>query len=194
MYRYAGDMSTIGRPRSEAARQAVLEAVDDLLVEQGYAGVTMKGIAERAGVGRQTVYRWWSTTAEILLEACIGDARDELRTAPQPDARREIHGYLRLLEAFLLHSHAGLAYRALLGETQHDTVVRELLADADILAPSARACLERVGTHLEVELTEELHVAELVGPVVYGVLSMGAAPDLHSLADHLLAAWTPTRG
>jgi AcrR family transcriptional regulator len=42
--------------RSEEARRAVLGAVDDLLVEVGYAAMTMKGIAERAGVGRQTVY------------------------------------------------------------------------------------------------------------------------------------------
>jgi AcrR family transcriptional regulator len=48
-----------GRPRSEQAREAVLHAVDDLLLEVGYAALTMKGIAERAGVGRQTVYRWW---------------------------------------------------------------------------------------------------------------------------------------
>jgi AcrR family transcriptional regulator len=194
VYRYAGRVRTVGRPRSETARQAVLEAVDDLLVEVGYAGVTMKGIAERAGVGRQTVYRWWSTTAEILLEACVGDARDELRTAPQPDARRDVHGYLRLLEAFLLHSHAGRCYRALLGETQHDATVRRLVAEADILSPSARDCLRRVGERLGVDLTDELHVAELVGPVVYGVLTAGAAPDLHALTDHLLRAWTPQVG
>jgi len=71
---------TPGRPRSEAARRAVLHAVDDMLVEVGYAAMTMKGIAERAGVGRQTVYRWWSTKAQILLEACVDDARSELTT------------------------------------------------------------------------------------------------------------------
>jgi AcrR family transcriptional regulator len=179
----------VGRPRSESARHAVLRAVDDLLVEVGYAGVTMKGIAERAGVGRQTVYRWWSTTAEILLEACVDDARDELRTVPQPDARGEVHGYLRLLEAFLLHSHAGTCYRVLLGETQHDTTVRDLVARADILAPSARACLTRVGGHLGRDVTGDLHVAELVGPVVYAVLTAGAGPDLDALTDHLLRAW-----
>jgi AcrR family transcriptional regulator len=192
VYRYGRGMTTgpVGRPRSESARHAVLRAVDDLLVEVGYAGVTMKGIAERAGVGRQTVYRWWSTTAEILLEACVDDAREELATAPQPDAHREVHGYLRLLEAFLLHSHAGTCYRVLLGETQHDTRVRDLVARADILAPSARACLERVGTHLGRDrLTDDLHVAELVGPLVYSVLTTGRGPDLDALTTHLLAAW-----
>jgi AcrR family transcriptional regulator len=192
VHRYGGLVSTAspaGRPRSESARQAVLRAVDDLLVEVGYAGVTMKGIAERAGVGRQTVYRWWSSPAEILLEACVDDARDELRTAPQPDARREVLGYLRLLEAFLLHSHAGACYRALLGQTQHDARVRDLVARADILAPSARTCLERVGARLGRDLTGDQHVAELVGPVVYAVLTTGSGPDPGALGDHLLRAW-----
>ena len=57
MSRYDGRMiepkSRGGRPRSEQAREAVLHAVDDLLLEVGYAALTMKGIAERAGVGRQ---------------------------------------------------------------------------------------------------------------------------------------------
>src|SRR5580658_3505664 len=82
--RYTGDVGSthgaaaaLGRPRSEVARRAVLHAVDDLLVDVGYAAMTMKGIAERAGVGRQTVYRWWSNKAEILLEACVADARSE---------------------------------------------------------------------------------------------------------------------
>ncbi|MBV8136245.1 MAG: helix-turn-helix transcriptional regulator, partial [Deltaproteobacteria bacterium] len=44
--------------RSEEARQAVLEAADNLLVEVGFAAVTIEGIAARAGVGKQTIYRW----------------------------------------------------------------------------------------------------------------------------------------
>jgi len=43
--------------RSEAARIAILEAADDLLVERGYAGVTIEGIAARAGVAKQEIGR-----------------------------------------------------------------------------------------------------------------------------------------
>jgi AcrR family transcriptional regulator len=43
--------------RSEEARMAVLAAADDLLVERGFAGVTMEGIAARATVAKQTIYR-----------------------------------------------------------------------------------------------------------------------------------------
>ncbi|OEV10855.1 TetR family transcriptional regulator, partial [Streptomyces nanshensis] len=99
-----------GRPRSEQAREAVLHAVDDLLVEVGYAAMTMKGIAMRAGVGRQTVYRWWSTKAEILFEACVDDAEEELAVAPSRTRLAEVTSYLDALMRFLAYSPAGAGY------------------------------------------------------------------------------------
>src|SRR4051794_26278049 len=58
-----------GRPRDERSRQAILGATRDVLVEHGYGALTIEGIARRAGVGRQTVYRWWPTKADVALEA-----------------------------------------------------------------------------------------------------------------------------
>src|SRR3954452_848903 len=101
MSRPAHGQAPLGRPRSESARIAVLHAVDDLLGEVGYAAMTMKGIAERAGVGRQTVYRWWSTKAEILLEGCLTDAREELAVPPHPTPAGDLLAYLTVLTEFL---------------------------------------------------------------------------------------------
>ena len=58
-----------GRPRSESARRAILGATTELIERSGYGRVTMESIARRAGVSKQTVYRWWPTKAAILLEA-----------------------------------------------------------------------------------------------------------------------------
>lgn len=52
----------------------VLHAADDLLVERGFGGVTIEGIAARAGVAKQTIYRWWSSKVDILLDTLIDDA------------------------------------------------------------------------------------------------------------------------
>jgi len=178
-----------GRPRSEQPRVAVLPAVDDLLVETGSAPMTMKGIAERAGVGRQTVYRWWSTKAEILFEACVGDAAHEL--APEPRARTvdDITSYLEALITFLADSAAGAAYRALVGEAQHDPAVAALLASSDILGNSARVVLERaIGRRdLPPDAACAAAVALLVGPVFYALLH-GEPADQVSARD--LAAAT----
>lgn len=184
--------SAPGRPRSEAARRAVLHAVDDLLVEVGYAAMTMKGIAERAGVGRQTVYRWWSNKAEILVEACVHDARHELASAPVPDPAEDLVGYLAALTRFLTRSPAGLAYRALVGEAQHDPYVRELVRQADLLTEPTRRVLARVGDATPGQPAPELAQAQLTGPVLGHLLTTGSAlPDasLKAHVDLVLRSW-----
>ncbi|GAA1709647.1 TetR/AcrR family transcriptional regulator [Kribbella yunnanensis] len=177
--------SKVGRPRSERAREAVLHAVDDLLVEVGYAAVTMKGIAERAGVSRQTVYRWWSTKAEILFEASAADAEEELAVPPTGDTLGDLTTYLQALINFLANTHAGAAYRALIGEAQHDPEVAQLLAGKDILGDSARTVLARATPDHDLDDAS----ARLIGPVFFAIMS-GRGPsrlDPQELARRFLA-------
>jgi AcrR family transcriptional regulator len=184
--------ATPGRPRSENARRAVLHAVDDMLVDIGYAAMTMKGIAERAHVGRQTVYRWWSTKAEILLEASVEDARSELATTPKADPTEDLVAYLAAVTRFLTVSPAGLAYRALLGEAQHDPAVRDLLGKDDPLATATDAVLDRHRSHAHAMPDARLAAAQLVGPVVLPILTTGSAlpgPILTAHAKSLMTAW-----
>ncbi|KXO92536.1 TetR family transcriptional regulator [Tsukamurella pulmonis] len=180
-----------GRPRSEEARTAVLRAVDDMLVAEGYAAMTMKGIAERAGVGRQTVYRWWSTKAEILFEASAADAAGELAVEARPTAREDVEAFLAAVVRFLTTSDAGLAYRALVGEAQHDPKVAELIAGADPLGEAARAVIDRNrrAGRLPADLDPAMAAAELVGPVVFRILVQGSvigASDVASIAGRFV--------
>ncbi|MFJ1898970.1 MULTISPECIES: TetR/AcrR family transcriptional regulator [unclassified Streptomyces] len=172
------DGSGRGRPRSEDARAAVLHAVDDLLVEVGYAALTMKGIAERAGVGRQTVYRWWSNKAEVLYEASAIDARHELSVSVSDDPREDLKAYLDALVTFLSRSHAGAAYRALIGEAQHDTDVAALLTSRDVLGESAAAVVEAARESSGTTLSLERATALLIGPPFFHILSGRSADDL----------------
>lgn len=57
------------RPRSETVHRAVLDAAVELLREEGVGGLTMEGIARRAGVSKQTLYRWWASPADVVMEA-----------------------------------------------------------------------------------------------------------------------------
>lgn len=173
-----------GRPRSEVARESILRAVDDLLVEVGYSALTMKGIADRAGVGRQTVYRWWKTKAEVLMEACETDAREELTITTSGRPLRDVTTYLEVLARFLSASDAGLGYRALLGEAQHDSEVASLLASRDVLGESAQALIADVLPDLAGPQMPTA-VAQLVGPVFFWVFSGHRAEDLspRRLAD-----------
>lgn len=62
-----------GRPRSEAADQAILDATVDLLSEQGFIPLTIEAVAARAGVAKTTIYRRWANKDELLIDAvgCI---------------------------------------------------------------------------------------------------------------------------
>ncbi|AVH59091.1 MULTISPECIES: TetR/AcrR family transcriptional regulator [Streptomyces] len=55
--------------RSEKSRQAIYAAALALVGEAGYSKTTIEGIAARAGVGKQTIYRWWSSKADVLMDA-----------------------------------------------------------------------------------------------------------------------------
>ncbi|WP_030899122.1 MULTISPECIES: TetR/AcrR family transcriptional regulator [unclassified Streptomyces] len=73
--------------RSEKSRRAIYDAALALVVEVGYPKTTIEGIAARAGVGKQTIYRWWSSKADVLMEAFLDLGEQSLREAgPEPYA------------------------------------------------------------------------------------------------------------
>lgn len=113
------DQARPGRKRSEEARRAILAATLELTAESGYAHLTIDGIAARSGAGKQTIYRWWPSKDDVLLEA--GAAKAELHV-PIPDNG----SYAADLRAFLTASFA-------LGrQRQLADVLRALMARAQI--------------------------------------------------------------
>ena len=58
-----------GRPRNETCRTDILSATIELVAEVGMAGLTVDAVAKRAGVGKATLYRRWSTKEALMLDA-----------------------------------------------------------------------------------------------------------------------------
>jgi len=67
--------------RSEKSRRAIYDAALALVGEVGYPRTTIEGIAARAGVGKQTIYRWWASKAEVLMEAFVDLGAQAAQTA-----------------------------------------------------------------------------------------------------------------
>jgi len=160
--------------RSQEARLAVLEAADDLLVERGFAGLTIEGIAARAGVAKQTIYRWWASKTDILFDALIVDAAEFFTPADHGDLGRDLQDQLGQLATFLSRTDAGAVFRALAGQAQHDPAVAarfesEVMARQRDRDRAPFLCARRRG-----ELAEttdiDLAVDRLVGPIYYRVL------------------------
>lgn len=58
-----------GRPRDPSRDEAIIDAAIDVLVRDGYDRLSMEGVATAAGVGKATVYRRWSSKAELVIDA-----------------------------------------------------------------------------------------------------------------------------
>lgn len=84
-----------GRPRSEDADRAIIEATLDLLAEAGIAGTTIEGIAARAGVGKTTIYRRWKGLETLICDAMLA-LKGPLPTLPGTSIRDDL---LALAEA-----------------------------------------------------------------------------------------------
>lgn len=65
----AGSDRRPGRPRDPELDGSILQATIELLCEQGFAGTSVEAVAERAGVGKATIYRRWPTREDLLLAA-----------------------------------------------------------------------------------------------------------------------------
>lgn len=62
-----------GRPRDPRVDREVTRAARDLLAEQGYAALTIKGVAERSHTSVPTIYRRWTSKAELVLDVVFTD-------------------------------------------------------------------------------------------------------------------------
>jgi AcrR family transcriptional regulator len=80
-----------GRPRSEKARKAILEAAAELLLARGLNAVSMDAVAERAGVSKATIYRWWPTKETLALDALYSEWA---AARPVPEDTGELRGDL----------------------------------------------------------------------------------------------------
>jgi AcrR family transcriptional regulator len=109
---------TRGRPRSEKAHKAVLEAAAELLLARGLSAVSMDAVAERAGVSKATIYRWWPSKETLALDALYTDW-----AAAQPAPRDT--GTLRGDLLSLLRPWARLA-----GQQPYARVIAALLTEA----------------------------------------------------------------
>lgn len=84
-----------GRPRDARHDQAILEATLELLQEHGYRGVTIEGVAARAGVGRPTIYRRWPSKPAIVVAALVQSARLAVPVMDTGSLRRDLIAFQR---------------------------------------------------------------------------------------------------
>lgn len=162
-----------GRPRSQRARRAVLDAARALFDEGGYAAATVEAIAERSGVAKTTIYRSWPNRASLLVDVLVEVAAAAAPTPEGRDPLRALRTELRRT-AVAANGLTGRLLTSLLSEAQQDPEVRTALlrglfhprreasAGAVRRAQAAGALRSDVPPHVAVDL--------LFGPLFFRML------------------------
>ena len=163
-----------GRPRSEEAHRAILEATLELLVEVGFSAMTVEGIASRAGVGKATIYRRWPSKLPLVVEAYGRlPGFDEADTGDlAEDLKKMLRGYLQAFNASPLSA----VLPSLAGERAHNPELEGLFepVSKDRRQPLIRA-LERAVDRGDVPPDVDLELAAdlVVGPIAVALFFKG---------------------
>jgi AcrR family transcriptional regulator len=105
-----------GRPRSGEAHRAILDATRDLIIETGFANLRLEHVATRAGVGKATIYRRWSSKEDLALELLLELAAPHLAVVETGDTRDELVAAVRNVVRALTETPFGPVIRALLSQ------------------------------------------------------------------------------
>ncbi len=129
--------------RSETAHRAIIEAVTQLVAEQGYDTVSVEAIARRAGVGKQTIYRWWPSKAAVALEA-LRDGFSTVTGFPDTgDVIADMRTQMTGVNESLSTTGAGPLCRALIAAAQSDPSISQAHLD-EIIEPASVECRARL--------------------------------------------------
>ncbi|MGW6951796.1 TetR/AcrR family transcriptional regulator [Streptomyces xanthophaeus] len=181
--------------RSDRSRRAILDAALALVGEVGYNKLTIEAIAARAGVGKQTIYRWWPSKAAVLLDASLalaGEAGEEADWTGFPDTgdlAADLKHVLRAtVDEFNDEKYEAPA-RALTaaGATDPELGARftEQLLEPQLALYEARLRTAQEAGQLAPDADLRLTVETLVGPLMHRWL-LRTAPLTHAFADALV--------
>jgi AcrR family transcriptional regulator len=170
----------LGRPRSEKTKNAILSAAYDLLLENGFGAVTIDKIAEKAGVSKATIYKWWPNKAAVVMDAFFDAAVERLPVPDTGSAMEDMIIQISNLSKFLL-SREGKVINEIVAEGQYDQKLAETYREIYFKPRrlDSRYILERGISRGELrdDLDIELAMDLLFGPLFYRLLITGDMID-----------------
>ena len=178
---------------------AILDSVLQLMQKEGYNAVTIEGVARHAGVGKQTIYRWWGSRAELILEAFANHAADLVPTPDRGSIREDLEvfisaGFKRLFKGY------GEIMRGLMADAILDPEFNKILREAFILRRRAatKEILKRGIERGEIakDTDMDLMIDMLFGPVWFRLLVQHAKLDAtfaRQIIDAVLTAFAPPK-
>jgi AcrR family transcriptional regulator len=181
-----------GRPRDEAAEQAILAAVVELLGEVGFSQLTIGGVAARAGVGKPTLYRRWPSKAELVVEA-IARLAPPATIRRSADPKADLRRLIRQVATELISPPLGATVVTLLAGMQSEPALAELVQDrlagprravlSGVIADAVKDGLLRPDTDVDMMLDLTL------GSLVFRWLTTGTLPPSSAMDQTVDVVW-----
>jgi AcrR family transcriptional regulator len=183
-----------GRPRSEKARKAVLRSTLALLKRVGFHELSMESVAERAGVGKATIYRRWPNKAELVIAAFVMAVEPELRFPAGGPVLKSLHRQMRRW-AVIFRSPLGQIVATVIGAGQSDPEILKAFRSHWIEPRriEARKLLQQAIAKGEIraDLNPDAILDLLYGPL-YLRLLLKHAPLNERFADTVFGVVSPT--
>jgi AcrR family transcriptional regulator len=181
--------ATVVRRRNVKSHHAILQATRDLVRESGYARLTIEGIAAKAGVGKSTIYRWWRSKGELVVEALA----EVLEARPIPDSGNTRQDLTAIVHQSMALYDEETGARAIIAGLVNDMHYNPDLAEAlrDRLIRPRRAANRKAIEHaiargdLASDTDTELLIDLLAAPIAYRAL-ITDAPITDDLATQLV--------
>jgi AcrR family transcriptional regulator len=179
--------------RSERSRAAVLAATSALVAEVGYNKLTIEAIAARAGVGKQTIYRWWPSKGAVVFDAFLADSAHEggIELPDTGDLRADLRAVLRPSSDQLTDPAFDPSARVLIAEIVTDPALhgeyRTRLLDPLLEVTRRRFRSAREAGQIAPDTDLDLAVELFYGPLHYRWM-FRLGPLTHDHADRLVEA------
>jgi AcrR family transcriptional regulator len=178
-----------GRPRSERARQAILAAAGELMLEGGLTAASMEAIAERAGVSKATIYKWWPSRGAVALDGFLAQAQHTMVVREGLSTREALRSHLVALIRLFRDTPSGPLMRALASQAECDPEIARAIRER-WLAPRRAVSHEIIRNGVATgEVRRDVDATVLIdmlyAPIYYRLI-FGHEPLTDELADQLI--------
>jgi AcrR family transcriptional regulator len=187
----------VGRPRDQTVEGKVVASTFDLLNEEGLGGLSVEGIAARAGVSKATIYRRWDSKEELLVDAfaCVAE---EVTIPDSDDIREDLVAAVRAIRGFVCDSRAGEVFPWLVGEIASGSEVGRryeatvIRPRREMLAGLIERAVQRgqLRSDLDVDLAVDMVNGAVIIRRMLGRLEQAPQSWPEVLVDTLMAGWS----
>jgi AcrR family transcriptional regulator len=185
-----------GRPRRPETDVAILRATRDLFGELGYDGMSVEAVAARAGVGKATIYRRWSSKDDLII-AAIQEVTTAIAVPNTGNLRNDLTGLIAGAIRFMKTAEAGVIFPRMAGEVAGRTPLGLRYVET-VIGPRRAMLREVLAAAIESgELRSDLEVTlladTLMGPIILrkilGELDQSPEDTPIRLVETLLDGW-----